>query len=167
MKRLLTGCSVRLVVAACTCFALAGAASAQVVERYWAVTGLDEGHALQIHEQPLGQSKVLAHIPPLTAGLPQDDCMTIHPSSGSSSTWCRTEYEGVRGWVDSRFLALDPTPRLPRYAPPVTEEQTHYRGFAPRIRKVSAPSSSRGAALPACRRLPVIGDELVIVCDRL
>jgi hypothetical protein len=165
MNAPLAAYAIRLLAGACLCLGWIGAASAQVIDRYWMVTGIAEGEALNVHEQPSSRGKVLARIPAATAGLPQGPCASINPLSGPSSSWCSVEHGGVRGWVDSRFLAPDPTPRLPTYAPPIAADQARYRGFARNIRKVSAASVRGGAGLPPCRRLPVVDDELVIVCD--
>lgn len=155
----------RLVAAACLGAAWAGSASAQAIDKFWAVTGVGRHDTLAVRELPIDDSKVVASVPAAATGLPRGICVTTNPQLGDSSEWCRVTYEGVEGWVERRFLRSDTTPRLPIYAPALKPDQARYEGFAAAGHKWNASLAPSSAQLPPCWPL-MHGDELVLVCKR-
>jgi hypothetical protein len=164
MERRLARYARCLLAGICMAAGWVGIARAHVIDEYWAVTGLAQGDALEIHEQPFGGSRVLGRIPSTAGGLPRGTCVVTSTPSRPMSSWCRVTYGGVQGWVDSRFLADDPMPRLPTYAPAVEPDQKTYRGFEPEFRRRPVSSAPRATPTPLCRRLPG-SDELILVCE--
>lgn len=160
----------RFVAAACLGAAFlsatwAGAASAQAIDKFWAVTGVARHDTLAVRELPVGDSKLVASVPAAAAGLPRGICVNTNPQLGYSSEWCRVTYEGVEGWAERRFLRSDTTQRLPIYAPALKPDQVRYEGFAAARHKWNASLVPSNTQLPPCWPL-LHGDELVLVCKR-
>jgi SH3-like domain-containing protein len=85
----------------------------------WAVTGVRSDDALNLRVAPNADSRRIAKIPFNARGIKNLGCpshvtfeqwrrMTqAQRDRAARSRWCQVEYNGVRGWVASRFLKED------------------------------------------------------------
>jgi hypothetical protein len=86
---------------------------------FWAVTGVRSDDALNLRVAPNADSRRIAKIPFNARGIKNLGCpshvtfeqwrrMTrAQRDRAALSRWCQVEYNGLRGWVASRFLKED------------------------------------------------------------
>jgi hypothetical protein len=92
---------------------------------FWAVTGVAPNDVLNLRVAPDGDSKAIGRIPYNARGVRNFGCpnaVTFDQWLGMTQAqrdkaqrrprWCQVEYNGVKGWVNGRFLKED------RPAPP-------------------------------------------------
>jgi hypothetical protein len=96
-----------------------GAASAQDMPEFWAVTGVARNDVLHLRDVPSADSKSLAGIPYNARGLKHLGCrrnemafqdwvkLSKPAREAANMQWCRVEYRGKQGWVAGRFLKPD------------------------------------------------------------
>jgi SH3-like domain-containing protein len=113
-RRALIVCTLLLLVAS-----TALAQSVSDGPAYWAVTGVASYDSLNLRVAPNADAKRIAKIPFNARGLKNYGCpnhvtfeqwkrMTqAQKDRAARSRWCQVEYNGVRGWVASRFLKED------------------------------------------------------------
>lgn len=90
---------------------------------FWAVTGVHPKDALNIRVAPDGDSRAVGRIPFNARGVKNLGCsneVTFQQWLGMSQAerdkaqrrarWCQVDYNGTRGWVNSRFLKEDGAP---------------------------------------------------------
>jgi SH3-like domain-containing protein len=63
------------------------------------VVNVDRGDVLNMRAGPSSAYSVVGSIPPAEAGI---------RLVGACREWCQVEYKGVAGWVNHRFLAVEP-----------------------------------------------------------
>ena len=111
---------------ACLLFALGLVAAAPAIAQAvadgpeaWAVTGVQSNDSLNLRVAPNADSRRIAKIPFNARGLKNLGCpnhvtfeqwkrmTTTQRDWAARSRWCEVEYNGMKGWVASRFLKED------------------------------------------------------------
>jgi uncharacterized protein YgiM (DUF1202 family) len=85
----------------------------------WAVTGVQPNDALNLRVAPNADSERIGKIPHNARGLKNFGCPNrvtfeqwkrMSPTQrnwAARSRWCEVEYQGMKGWVASRYLKAD------------------------------------------------------------
>ena len=97
-------------------------ATAQDVTPTYRVVNVEEDDVLNIRTAPAGDARVVGAIPPNGRGV---------QLVGACRTWCPVRYNGVTGWVNGRFLRVEPAvaPFVQRSeAEAPAEVPSHWRG---------------------------------------
>jgi len=90
---------------------------------YWAVTGVNANDALNLRVAPNADSKAVGRIPFNARGVKNLGCpnevtfeqwlrmsQSERDAAQRRARWCQVEYNGIQGWVNSRFLKEDGPP---------------------------------------------------------
>ena len=95
--------------------------TAQEAARTYRVVHVQDDDVLNIRTAPAGDARIVGAIPPDGRGV---------ELTGSCRTWCPVRYNGIAGWVNGRYLRVEPAvaPFAERSAPePAAHIPSHWR----------------------------------------